>query len=617
MIASSQGVSIGKQVVPVISSKMSPSVLESTKTESCSLDKDQVMPGHIRIQLLGFALFALLCGCQKSPPVPPPVPVPQSAPTAVQPPMNTGVPANPAPATVQQPQTPAATAPKDAAPGERSIRAQGRWQIPFAFAHLPTPLPILEVNLSVQGREANDFLSVGNVRINQAEAGDRRLRAHLAEMSKIANGFTPVDRVNFLGNRIDGASMTLAFKYPGNPIERVTRLTGQFDVVVAGQVQDYSGIKLSELANLAANDAKLKAIGLMVATQKPSFSDDIEYVLQTGSSGVIAKLKLLDAAGQESYGGINSEYYSTGGCRVVVRSSDQETNPRTISFSLYTDLTTSTIPFELSDISVEALKTVPPPERVQTILVVASETNSTLPDGLTFDARFDWSTTSINKKKPELVASIELSGPSVREFERLESTMVTKATASNTELEWIQSDNRSLPSRVKLGPFVSIRNGRPVESDLYFEHPKQPAQACQELTGELTVLKVEERQTLSIGDFAKSDEGTLQHPGLDQIGIKMQYKVKKGESADDKTELQIMVSTNDWTHLGNVDLIGPAGPVSTFLNRRNGEQGSYSFQIAPETLGQVTLEVEIFTKVTQEKFPFRFLNVPIPPVPAD
>ena len=347
------------------------------------------MTSHSKLRFLSggvMSLGVLLVGCPK--PTAPPTPMPtvptQSAiaipaPASSPPTSSVSVPA------VTPNQSPS-TAQRRTSAGELSVSASGRWDEPTpgsARPNKPAPLAKLQIDLAVRGGKSKDFLSVGNLRLNKAHSDGRALRLDLSEFEmfqKLFSQLAPVNRKLGWGQPEDGTNLTVYFTYPGQPIERLTQLTGHFDAVTAAQEKTYSGIKISELQRLAETDSVLKAAGLIVATEKKKFSDDLNYILQTGPAAVLTIVNLKDGAGLNSHNFSGSEFFSTGGCRHQASFSAEDASAYALTFAVYTELTTITIPFDISDIPVGPLKAVPSQEQAQSVTFVASETNPTLPE---------------------------------------------------------------------------------------------------------------------------------------------------------------------------------------------------------------------------------------------
>jgi hypothetical protein len=564
--------------------------------------------------MLGLTLLAT--GCQKAAP-----PTPQTSSTQAHSPQPTSA----LPSTNASVATEATLVPSGPeaastnAASQRSITAKGDWYVPTPSNIGPPKPPSLTTSLKISGGNEQQFLCLGNLRIDEAFANDQWLRIDVGEFfTQIKmKELRPIERdKDFRTGKPLDLTASFSFLYPGKPIEKVSRLKGHFDVVTADHVQQYSNIRVAELKKLADSDPTLKSVGLTVTTEKEDYSDNLKYVVSVGVAGILTDLKLKDKDGLNDYKMAGHDLYlPAGGSRHEGSFSIEEANQYTIGFSVHTGLKRDVVPFDLTDIPVQPLKTLPPEDLAQSVVFVSSETNSELPKGLRMDAQIVWARASSNfGGKRSIVAVVELSGPVARDISRLESTTVTRATVPQAELLWDAGSILMPVQEEEVRPFVTSKQGRPVADFLRFYSPEPPVQMCQELSGEMTVLFVEESKTIVFTDFHNSTEGVIQDPDLERLGIDVSYVIEKND--DDRVTFKIAVETKDWSRIGGVNVISANGK-RLMLNQqyRHGDQGTYGCYPKNNEFSGARVEIVINTKSRTEQYPFRFLNIPIPPAP--
>jgi hypothetical protein len=523
------------------------------------------------------------------------------------------------------------------ATGNLAVTAEGHWYERDEADKLPT----LSVEFHARGGSSKTFLLVGNLRIDKAIANGRVLRLNLEGFSPFQfqmTGLTTIDRDTVFGPPIEGTNLDVSFVYPGEPVERITRLAGQFDAVLGGRVKAYTDVKIYDLPKLSETDPDLKAAGVTAVSRKESFSDDLEYVLRAGPRGVITDLKIKDNEGYAFKRGMDRDESAPAGDQFetvfpaeMANLSGQAKRTHSVSFLVHTDLQTITVPFNISDVPVKPLKSQPAPERAQSEVFYGSQKNSTLPETVRVDARFDWKPAPRNfneAAKPSiLTATLELSGSMARDIVLLESAEITSARSDAGDLPpTLPIDSGELwwrKSRFGISHVVQ-KHGKPVVIEIAFGHPESAGGRCQELAGELSLVTVEERETIIIDEPFKGKEGQIPHPALEQAGITLSYKIGESLLDDGFANVEINVDAADWAKWWDLTLISPGKEIGHFPAyhafrddeaRKTGRQYSI-MKVETSSLPSYKLEIQLNKKVKREKVPFLFQDLPIPAVPT-
>ncbi|MEZ5942156.1 MAG: hypothetical protein R3C18_12255 [Planctomycetaceae bacterium] len=567
------------------------------------------------------ACFAfVLGGCGTSPPDLPPAPVEKT---------DTPVTASsPNESVVQAADSPLGELPEpqSVAPGELSISANAEWNVPYVFKIDGVPqkpkLPKLDVNLAVQGGQSKDFLLAGNLRIDRAEANGQALRLDFNEYLERLAEMPPLrGRVTYKGD-----SIFFRFVYPGTPIDRITRLTGQFQAMTSGQVQQYSNVRYSEFAKLAEDDPHLKAVDFEVSSEKSEFLEGESYLLSTSSLGVITDIRITNADGSERYDTWDVDYLPDGSVEIETSAISPEVEAESrISFSLHTDLKQVTLPFDLKDIPIAPLKERPAPELEKTVVFVPSQTNQSLPEGLRMDASIEWGRDSggiFGSPSPLTVkATIEISGSTARKIETVESVTVARSVSDRGDLPLDEKHKpfgvvRHTPL-IKIGRHNTTAQGRPAECHILFAVPEEPLSKVLELSGEVAAHIVEEREVLKFPDLQLTGTHVLAHPTLDQMGISLTYTAKERKPDDDYQRFDVNVKASDRSSYASpILLYGDDFDVAAF--HESMDNGSITYFLSmPKKTKTATLQLEVYTQSRLEVIPFQFLDLDIPSKPEE
>lgn len=572
--------------------------------------------------IAAFAIF--LGGCEKSPTDLPSAP--NSTPVAVatsetriasSSPMATQAPATMTEETVQ---------PQTVASDKVSITAKAEFYVPYVFKVEGTPqkptLPSLDIKLIPQGGQSQEILLAGNLRVDRAEANGQVLRLDFNEYLERLAELPPLrGRVTYMGDHI-----FLRFVYPGAPIDRVARLTGQLQAVTSGQSHQYKNVRYSELAKLAERDPHLKAVGFTVKPEKSEYTEGESYEMTTTSQGILVNILFTDPEGNNRYDSWDSTYPAEGGVRFKTSSITAEDDASTrISFTLHTDLKQITLPFDLKDIPVAPLEERPAPELEKTVVFVPSETNASMPDGLRMDARMDWGRATghiFGSSDPlSVLANIEISGPNARKIETVKSVTVSKSISDRGEI--LLHEKHAPKGQVWHRPLIEFgrsntsEQGRPVECQILFSVPDESLSKVQELSGEVAMLVVEEREVLVFPDLQLSGTHDLVHPTLERMDISLAYTAEPREPDGEYQHFSINLKSPDNLiyHPPSL-LVGEEADVAVFYSDKEDGSRSYTLSMSKDAT-TARLQLEVYTKSRLETVPFRFLNLDIPPKPVE